>query len=164
MSARIVWSGTRPSRYHSLRAISPPPSRPAHAIRMPSAPRRSAEVTAFFMARRNATRFWSGSSTFASRRVGSRSDASSGPSLCLLLGLGPFGLGPLGFGTLGLRGAFPGRLGRRAGRAAPLAGGRCARRRRLGWPRRRRGALARRRGGPRGAVGLVAHPDRQVAG
>src|SRR5574341_385623 len=52
MSARIVWSGTRPSRYHSLRAISPPPRRPAQAIRMPSAPRRRADVTAFFIALR----------------------------------------------------------------------------------------------------------------
>src|SRR4026208_995099 len=35
MSARIVWSGTRPSRYHSRRAISPPPSPPAQARRVP---------------------------------------------------------------------------------------------------------------------------------
>src|SRR3990172_745675 len=31
MSARIVWSGTRPSRYHSRRAISPPPPPPRGA-------------------------------------------------------------------------------------------------------------------------------------
>src|SRR2546421_9909983 len=65
MSARIVCSGTRPSRYHSRRAISAPPRRPAHAMRIPSAPSRRAEVTAFFMARRNATRFWSCSATFS---------------------------------------------------------------------------------------------------
>src|SRR5215470_10553079 len=50
MSARMVCSGTRPSRYHSRRAISAPPNRPEQAIRMPSAPSRNAEVTAFFMA------------------------------------------------------------------------------------------------------------------
>ena len=44
MSARSVWSGTRPSRYHSRRAISAPPRRPAQAIRTPSAPSRTAEV------------------------------------------------------------------------------------------------------------------------
>ena len=32
MSARIVCSGTRPSRYHSRRAISAPPKRPEQAI------------------------------------------------------------------------------------------------------------------------------------
>ena len=30
MSARSVWSGTRPSRYHSVRLISAPPRRPEH--------------------------------------------------------------------------------------------------------------------------------------
>ena len=56
MSARSVWSGTRPSRYHSLRAISAPPSRPPQLMRMPCAPSRIADCTARFMARRNATR------------------------------------------------------------------------------------------------------------
>ena len=56
MSARSVCSGTRPSRYHSVRAISAPPRRPAQLMRMPSAPRRIADCTARFMARRNATR------------------------------------------------------------------------------------------------------------
>src|ERR1700720_2542859 len=56
MSARSVCSGTRPSRYHSMRAISAPPRRPEQLIRMPSAPRRIADCTARFMARRNATR------------------------------------------------------------------------------------------------------------
>src|SRR5213592_4940811 len=102
MSARIVCSGTRPSRYHSLRAISPPPSRPAHAIRMPSAPRRSAEVTAFFMARRNATRFWSWSATFSATSWASSSvddlldvevDLLARPRLQLVLQL--LHLGPL---------------------------------------------------------------------
>src|SRR5665648_285419 len=56
MSARSVCNGTRPSRYHSMRAISEPPSRPAQLMRMPSAPMRMADCTARFMARRNATR------------------------------------------------------------------------------------------------------------
>src|SRR5216683_1097624 len=56
ISARSVCSGTRPSRYHSIRAISAPPRRPEQLIRMPSAPRRIADCTARFMARRNATR------------------------------------------------------------------------------------------------------------
>ena len=56
MSARSVCSGTRPSRYHSTRAISAPPSRPEQLMRMPSAPSRIADCTARFMARRKATR------------------------------------------------------------------------------------------------------------
>ena len=56
MSARSVCSGTRPSRYHSMRAISAPPRRPEQLMRMPSAPRRIADCTARFMARRKATR------------------------------------------------------------------------------------------------------------
>ena len=52
MSARSVCSGTRPSRYHSVRAISAPPRRPATLIRMPSAPMRMAFCTARFIARR----------------------------------------------------------------------------------------------------------------
>src|SRR5580658_2880748 len=56
MSARSVCSGTRPSRYHSRRAISAPPKRPEQLMRMPSAPRRMADCTARFIARRNATR------------------------------------------------------------------------------------------------------------
>src|SRR5277367_6578968 len=35
MSARSVCSGTRPSRYHSTRAISAPPRRPQQVMRMP---------------------------------------------------------------------------------------------------------------------------------
>src|SRR5262249_22752309 len=56
MSARRVCSGTRPSRYHSTRAISAPPSRPEQLMRMPRAPSLIADCTARFMARRNATR------------------------------------------------------------------------------------------------------------
>src|SRR5258708_3568098 len=56
MSARSVCSGTRPSRSHPRRAIAAPPSRPEQLMRMPSAPRRMADCTARFMARRNATR------------------------------------------------------------------------------------------------------------
>ena len=63
MSARSVCSGTRPSRYHSVRAISAPPSRPEHWTRMPSAPAFWAFCTARFMARRNATRPASWSAT-----------------------------------------------------------------------------------------------------
>ncbi len=73
MSARIVWSGTRPSRYHSRRAISAPPRRPAHAILIPSAPSLRADVTAFFIARRKATRFWSWSATFSATSCASSS-------------------------------------------------------------------------------------------
>src|SRR5258708_12599454 len=51
MSARSVCSGTRPSRYHSMRAISAPPRRPEQLMRMPWAPRRMADCTARFMAR-----------------------------------------------------------------------------------------------------------------
>src|SRR4029077_11248087 len=46
MSARSVCRGTRPSRYHSMRAISAPPRRPEQLMRMPSAPRRIADCTA----------------------------------------------------------------------------------------------------------------------
>ena len=56
MSALSVCSGTRPSRYHSLRAISAPPRRPPQLMRMPPAPSRIADCTARFMARRKATR------------------------------------------------------------------------------------------------------------
>src|ERR1700759_1415624 len=56
MSARRVCSGTRPSRYHSMRAISAPPRRPDTLIRMPLAPRRIADCIERFMARRKATR------------------------------------------------------------------------------------------------------------
>ena len=54
MSARSVCSGTRPSRYHSVRAISAPPRRPEHCTWMPRAPAFWALCTARFMARRNA--------------------------------------------------------------------------------------------------------------
>src|SRR5512137_1827575 len=57
MSARSVWSGTRPSRYHSVRAISIPFSRPAHMILIPCAPSRIAFCIARFIARRNMIRF-----------------------------------------------------------------------------------------------------------
>src|SRR5688572_18119379 len=57
MSARSVCSGTRPSRYHSVRAISMPFRRPALMILMPCAPSRIAFCIARFMARRNMMRF-----------------------------------------------------------------------------------------------------------
>ncbi len=57
MSARKVCSGTRPSRYHSVRAISEPFRRPETRIFTPSAPERMVLITARFMARRNITRF-----------------------------------------------------------------------------------------------------------
>src|SRR6266446_6629496 len=57
MSARSVCSGSRPCRYHSLRAISAPFNRPATRTLMPLQPKRSAESTALRIARRNATRF-----------------------------------------------------------------------------------------------------------
>src|SRR5262252_5690119 len=63
MSARSVCSGTRPSRYHSVRAISEPPRRPEHCTRMPSAPAFCAFCTARFIARRKATRPASWSAT-----------------------------------------------------------------------------------------------------
>ena len=57
MSARKVCKGNRPCRYHSERAISAPFKRPPQRILMPLQPNRSAESTAFLMARRKATRF-----------------------------------------------------------------------------------------------------------
>ena len=45
-----------PSRYHSVRAISAPPKRPAQLIRTPNAPSLIADCTACFIARRNPTR------------------------------------------------------------------------------------------------------------
>src|SRR5574343_1697814 len=57
MSARRVCMGTRPSRYHSVRAISMPFRRPEDMILMPWAPRRMAFCMARFMARRNMMRF-----------------------------------------------------------------------------------------------------------
>ena len=42
-----------------MRAISEPPSRPDTCTRTPVAPERIADVSARFIARRNATRFWS---------------------------------------------------------------------------------------------------------
>src|SRR6187402_284340 len=57
MSARSVCSGTRPSRYHSVRAISMPFRRPDDMILMPWAPRRIAFCIARFIARRNMMRF-----------------------------------------------------------------------------------------------------------
>src|SRR3989454_1027352 len=56
MSARSVCSGTRPSWYPSVRAISAPPSRPAVLILIPCAPIRIALCTARFMARRKEMR------------------------------------------------------------------------------------------------------------
>ena len=63
MSARSVCSGTRPSRYHSVRLISAPPRRPEHWTLMPSAPARWAFCTARFIARRKAMRLASWSAT-----------------------------------------------------------------------------------------------------
>src|SRR5919112_1536641 len=63
MSARSVWSGTRPSRYHSVRLISAPPRRPEHCTRMPRTPAFWAFCTARFMARRKFTRPASWSAT-----------------------------------------------------------------------------------------------------
>ena len=57
MSAFSVWSGTRPSRYHSQRAISMPLRRPDDISLMPCAPRRIAFCIARFIARRNMIRF-----------------------------------------------------------------------------------------------------------
>src|SRR6185436_4747899 len=57
MSARSVCRGTRPSRYHSVRAISMPFRRPELMILMPCAPRRIAFCMARFMARLNMMRF-----------------------------------------------------------------------------------------------------------
>ena len=57
MSARKVCSGMRPSRYHSVRAISAPFRRPETRTFTPSAPLRMVLITARFMARRNITRF-----------------------------------------------------------------------------------------------------------
>src|SRR6266446_3987018 len=57
MSARSVCSGSRPCKYHSLRAISAPFKRPATRTLIPLHPKRRAESTALRMARRNATRF-----------------------------------------------------------------------------------------------------------
>src|SRR3989449_960473 len=56
MSARSVCSGTRPSRYHSYRAISAPPRRPEQATRIPLAPNFCAVWMAFFIARLKAMR------------------------------------------------------------------------------------------------------------
>ena len=63
MSARSVWSGTRPSEYCSVRDISVPPRRPPHLTLTPIAPDRTAEASDRFMARRNDTRFCSCSAT-----------------------------------------------------------------------------------------------------
>src|ERR671932_201420 len=51
MSARSVCSGTRPSEYISVRAISAPPRRPPTMILQPLAPERMALVSARFIAR-----------------------------------------------------------------------------------------------------------------
>src|SRR3569623_1130224 len=56
MSARSVWSGTRPSRYHSVRAISMPFRRQADMILMPCAPRRIEICMARVIGRRNMLR------------------------------------------------------------------------------------------------------------
>ena len=63
MSARRVCRGSWPWRYHSDRAISAPFRRPPTRTLMPRAPNRSADSTAFRIARRNATRFSSCSAT-----------------------------------------------------------------------------------------------------
>ena len=59
MSARSVWSGTRPSLYCSDRDISEPPRRPPQRTFTPWAPDRIDELSERFIARRNETRFWS---------------------------------------------------------------------------------------------------------
>ncbi len=73
MLARNVCSGTRPSRYHSLRAISAPPSRPPQVTLMPWAPSRMADCTARFMARRKVTRFSSCWAMFSATSLASSS-------------------------------------------------------------------------------------------
>src|SRR5213083_265956 len=65
MSARRVCSGTRPSWYPSVRAISAPPRRPAHLILIPCAPMRIALCTARFIARRNEMRWFSWCTTLS---------------------------------------------------------------------------------------------------
>src|SRR4028118_178085 len=72
MSARIVCSGTRPSEYCSVRAISAPPRRPDTWILQPLAPERMALVSARFIARRKATRLCSCSALDCATRVASR--------------------------------------------------------------------------------------------
>ena len=57
MSARRVCSGTLPSAYIWVRAISAPPRRPETWTLTPLAPERIALVRARFIARRKATRF-----------------------------------------------------------------------------------------------------------
>src|SRR5216117_3912398 len=57
MSARSVCSGSCPCRYHSDRAISAPFRRPDTRTLIPRAPKRSADSTAFRIARLKATRF-----------------------------------------------------------------------------------------------------------
>ena len=69
--ARSVCSGTRPSRYHSRRDISAPPSRPPHWTRTPRAPERIAVCTARRIARRNDTRPASCSATPCASSVAS---------------------------------------------------------------------------------------------
>ena len=65
MSAFSVCSGTRPSRFHSTRAISEPPSRPLTRIFTPCAPARIVFISDCLMARRNAIRFSSWAATFS---------------------------------------------------------------------------------------------------
>src|SRR6266480_1596469 len=65
MSARSVCSGTRPSWYPSVRAISAPPRRPAHLILIPCAPMRIALCTARFIARRNEMRWFNWCTTLS---------------------------------------------------------------------------------------------------
>ena len=81
MSARIVWSGIRPSVYRSERLISPPPSRPPHWILMPCAPERMADASERFIARRKLTRFCSCSAIDCATSLAS----SSGRLISLML-------------------------------------------------------------------------------
>ena len=65
MSAFSVCRGTRPSRFHSIRAISEPPRRPLTRIFTPWAPARIVFISDCLIARRNAIRFSSCAATFS---------------------------------------------------------------------------------------------------
>src|SRR5436305_1792234 len=65
MSALSVCNGTRPSRFHSTRAISEPPRRPLTRIFTPWAPARIVFISDCLMARRKAIRFSSWAATFS---------------------------------------------------------------------------------------------------
>src|SRR6056297_419832 len=69
MSALSVCSGTRPSLYCSVRAISAPPNLPAHFILIPFAPILMAEDIAVFIARLKDTRASSCCAMFCETRL-----------------------------------------------------------------------------------------------